>query len=156
MKQPYNIPVRFRGEEGYQLAEQYVYSWTMPDKIQRTITIPAGFTYDGASVPRLVWTMSGITPDGLIRAAALVHDFIYRHSGRLPRSSYGCIKNGAWMDLSDSHWQRVDADRLFARIMREAGVSKTKRRLAYLGVRAGGWASWQGEARPVEKMILNK
>ena len=77
MMQPVNIPVLLgSGEEGYKLVETYSYSWTMPDRLRRAITIPKGFTYDGASVPRLVWTLSGITPDGLIRAAALVHDFI--------------------------------------------------------------------------------
>ena len=38
--------------------------------VRRRILIPKGFVYDGASVPRLVWTLSGILPDGLIRAAA--------------------------------------------------------------------------------------
>ncbi len=143
MRQPLNTPVMLKGgNEGYKLVEAYPYSWVHTDKVQRVITVPEGFLYDGASVPRLVWSLSGITPDGLIRAAALVHDFIYRHEGRLPRNSYGVLLNDRYVDYSDHRWQRVDADRLFARIMREAGVPTLKRRAAYLGVRAGGWASW--------------
>jgi hypothetical protein len=143
MKQPLNIPVMLPdGDEGYKLIEAYSYTWKHTDGFQRVITVPNGFVYDGASVPRLVWTLSGITPDGLIRSAALVHDFIYRYEGRLPLNHYGVVFDGVYKDISKNRWARIDADRLFARIMREAGVPKLKRRAAYLGVRAGGWASW--------------
>jgi hypothetical protein len=143
MKQPINIPVRLRnGKEAYQLVEDYTYDWKHTDRLHRIITVPRGFVCDGASVPRLVWTLSGITPDGLIRAAALVHDYIYRHKGKLPRNTYGVLRDGVYEDISENIWTREDADKLFARIMREAGVPKIKRRAAYLGVRTGGWASW--------------
>ncbi len=96
------------------------------------LRIKKGYTSDGASVPRLVWTLTGITPDGLHRAAALIHDYIYDHAGRLPPQS--CSK------LS---WTRKEADQIFLRIMREAGVSSFKSAIAYRAVRAFGWTGWK-------------
>lgn len=142
MRQPLNIPLMLKnGEEGYKLVENYPYAWHTKG-LNRVITVPEGFVYDGASVPRIVWTISGITPDGLIRAAALVHDFIYHHNGKLPKNSYGAIIEGVYVDFSMNKWSRNDADRLFARIMRESGVPMVKRRAAYLAVRAFGFMSW--------------
>lgn len=125
----------------YRLDEDYIYYWIKNDTKYR-ITIPAGFVYDGASAPRIVWTISGIIPDGLIRAAALVHDWIYRYTGKLPDGSHQYLnKNDLWANIH-GRWARKDADRLFARIMREANVPKSKRRLAYRAVRFFGWFSW--------------
>jgi hypothetical protein len=146
MRQPNVCPVLLKnGDEGYQLEEDYQYTWEGPDGCKRSINVPYGFIYDGASVPRIAWTLSGITPDGLLRPAALIHDFLYRYAGHLPRNSYGMLKDGYWRDLYGAVWSRKDCDRLFARIMREAGVSKVKRRLAYSGVRSFGWMSWKGK-----------
>lgn len=143
MKQPNITPVRVSGIEAYQLVENYRYAWTLAsDGILREITVPRSLVYDGASAPRIVWTLSGILPDGLIRAAALVHDFLYIHAGKLPRGCYGCLKDGVWVDLYGAVWSRKDADRMFARLMREAGVSKTQRRLAYTAVRLFGGGAW--------------
>lgn len=127
----------------YQLWQNWYYTWVKDDIIRR-IKIPAGFICDGASVPRGLWTITGITPDGLgIRSAALVHDFLYAHKGDLPEGSYQKLdssnsSNLKWIDL-DEIWTRKNADRIFCRIMRECGVSKFKRRMAYRGVRMFGW-----------------
>jgi hypothetical protein len=137
--QPDIVPVT---DELYRLDEDYEYRWTKFDTIYR-ITIPAGFIYDGASVPRIVWTISGITPDGLIRAAALVHDWIYFHAGKLPNGSHQYLNTDAhWSDIL-GRWRREHADRIFARIMREANVPKSKRRMAYRAVWFFGWFRWK-------------
>ena len=138
IKQPLIIPV---SDKYYRLVEQYVYEWDVNDCKNR-ITIPRGFTYDGASVPRIAWTVSGLRPDGLIRAAALVHDWIYMHKGKLPNGSQKYFdKVRSWRDAY-GFWTRKDTDRLFARIMREAGVSKCKRRMAFRAVRMFGCFAW--------------
>lgn len=67
LKQPNIIPIASRL---YRLVEKYVYTW---DKRapgteivhEYRITVPKGFVYGGATVPRIVWTIAGITPDGL-------------------------------------------------------------------------------------------
>jgi len=136
LQQPLNRPV---GERAYELVADWTYEWKH-DGIRRRITVPKGFVCDGASVPRLVWTLTGILPDGLIRAAALVHDWLYAHHGRPPSRSYQEFRRGRWVAM-DAVWSRAEADRLFARIMRDAGLGKARRRIAYLGVRVfAGWA----------------
>ncbi len=138
----FNIPV---SEKMYMLAKQYVYQWEIEQeggKVQYKIVVPEGFMYDGASVPRIAWSLSGITPDGLMRAPALVHDWIYAHKGKLPDESYQFkIGKAKWKPVL-AVWAREAADKLFARMMRESGVSKPKRRMVYRAVRWFGGFSW--------------
>ena len=95
--------------------------------------IRQGFIHDGASVPRLVWTLTGLRPDGLLRAAALIHDALYQYLGKLPTF---------WI-YPYRAYTRGECDLAFYDIMRAAGVSRWKANLAYYGVRAGGWNSWR-------------
>ena len=125
----------------YRLEQDYCYCW-MVEEIQNRIRIPQGYTYDAASVPRIVWTLSGVTPDGLIRAAALVHDFIYGYAGRLPEGSHEYKRDDSTWTPVLGRWRRREVDRLFARMMREAGVPRVRRRLAYGAARLFGAFSW--------------
>jgi hypothetical protein len=128
-------------ERHYRLYQDYCYCWYTRE-LRNRIRIAAGFTSDGASVPRIAWTFAGLTPDGLIRAAALVHDFLYAYSGQLPPGAHQIEQQPSlWMPVT-GRWSRRDADRLFASIMRESGVSRTRRRIAYLAVRAFGGSGW--------------
>ena len=144
LEHPLNVPI---ADRLYRLVETYVYEWekSVPGTElvhEYRITVPKGYVYDGASVPRIVWTVSGLTPDGLIRAAALVHDWIYDHKGHLPEGSQQYKDaDGQWPTLHVT-WNRKAADRIFGRIMREAEVSKLKRRAAYRAVRLFGWIGW--------------
>ncbi len=110
--------------------EDYEYSWEMDaddadDKnkieLHNRILVKEGFRWDGASVPKILWGL-GFKPDGKHRAAALVHDFIYINKGMLPAgsmySSYTQIKD----QIQYGSITRKDADRLFGRMMKEAGV----------------------------------
>ncbi len=137
-RQPDVLPI---AEDLYRLDEAYCYCWFVGD-VQNRIHLPEGYTYDGASVPRLVWTLSGIRPDGLIRAAALVHDWIYGFAGRLPEGSHQYKSEEAGWSKVSGRWRRRESDRLFARMMREAGVSRPRRRLAYLATRVFGGPGW--------------
>ena len=94
----------------------------------RTFKIPEGFTFDLASIPRLMWVVPGFAPFELSTAAPLLHDFIYRYRGLMP---VGVII------------YRAQADRFFRLIMAEEGVGRVRRNLAWLAVRVGGWISWR-------------
>lgn len=144
--QPLLIPIRALGDDPlYRVVRAWRYEWEMEDGTELCLMIPKGFEVDGASVPRLLWTLTGITPDGLHRAAALAHDYIYRYSGHMPTGAHVFHRQGkGWLDTGHM-WTREEADRLFARILRECGVSKTRRRIMYLGVRLGGWRSWHAK-----------
>jgi len=131
-EQPCVIPMKKdRYGNTYYLHDNYVYS---DDQIE--LLVFKNFRYDGASVPRLVWTLSGLTPDGLIRAAALVHDIIYLQDG-LPSK----INPVAYYKIRFKKkliFTRKDADKIFLKIMIESGVAKWRAKLAYRFVRIGG------------------
>lgn len=142
LDQPNIEPVLVRGEEGYRLEDPYFYQWQDDRGFWRRIAVPAGFLYDGASVPRLVWTMTGIVPDGLIRAAALLHDFLYEHRGAFPYGSLQFYHSGWCKDVSGVVWSRKQADELLYRVMIEAGCSPWKAKLSYTSVRLFGLYAW--------------
>ena len=101
----------------YCLRSNYIY-----EDSHNYIFIKKGFIHDGASAPRIAWTLSGLTPDGVIRAAALVHDYLYR-----------CRKD----------YSKARADELFLTIMQRSGVTGRRRRLAYWGVKFFGHRSFK-------------
>lgn len=74
----YQPLVRMVNRDTIRLEEDY--SFEMKGKI---ITIPKGFEYDGASVPRALWSITGICPFGWVLPAALIHDFTYVNEGNL-------------------------------------------------------------------------
>jgi hypothetical protein len=87
-----------------------------------TVIVPAGFVTDGASIPRLFWSLMG--PFGLYFEAAIVHDFLY--------STGGC---GA---LS-----RLQCDLIFLEAMTAIGVSWLTRSIIYRAVRIGAASHFQ-------------
>lgn len=123
----------------YRLNEDYTYVWIQRNIVTQ-ITVPKGFTYDGASVPRFLWSLSGLTRDGLIRAAALVHDWIYMNDGALPECSMREFNKG-WTCIS-GRWTRKDSDKLFLKMMLEAGIENYRANRAYACVRLFGGLYW--------------
>jgi len=87
--------------------------------VGRSITVPAGFETDFASVPRLFWRI--IPPWGRYSAAAVVHDYLYETDAV----------------------SRLEADRIFLDLMKRLGVPFWKRHLMYRAVRIGGWLPWK-------------
>lgn len=138
-------------EKYYRLHADYIYEWKYntkdregnPITIQSRITAWKDFVYDGASVPRFLWTLTGYRPDGLHRAAALIHDWIYVHKGILPKGSHQYQdSDGTWRDTY-AKWSRKDADRIFGRILKESGVRKRKRKLMVRAVMWFGGTRWR-------------
>ncbi len=142
LPQPDSRPIK----GGYRLHEGYDYDW-LHEETRYLISVPEGFEYDGASVPRICWSISGILPDGLVRAGALIHDWLYAHGGMLPGKSFFRLDHlRRWESVPSARWSRKAADRMFGRLLREAGVSRRRRRAAYLAVRAFGWWPWYSRA----------
>lgn len=93
--------------------------WKLLDDFNyREITVPSGFTFDGASIPLgLRW----LFPHGGAKfAAACLHDYCYQT---------GIV-------------DRITSDKYFLEVMLENGVNKWKAKAMYLGVRSGGWVTW--------------
>lgn len=84
------------------------------------IKVKAGFDFDGASIPRALWSVVGNPLTGKYKVAALVHDGLYA-SEVLPRTV---------------------ADQVFLELMKKEGVGYAKRYAMYWAVRAGGGYVW--------------
>ncbi len=114
----------------YVLAAPYRVSFVL-DHQPLSIEVPAGLITDLSSVPRAVWSMTGIGRVGPHLEASIVHDFLYI----------------AWQDLDDH--RPTDADRRFADEilmagMECAGVGWVDRQLIYGAVRTFGGAAFFG------------
>lgn len=99
------------------------------------LTVPQGFRFDLASVPRPFWWL--IAPFELSVAAPLVHDFLYRFAGDPPA---GAI-------VPPRRYDRTESDALFRRIMAQEGVPAWRRAAAWRAVRWFGGRAWGGRGR---------
>ena len=89
------------------------------------ITVPEGFITDFASIPKFAkWY---VDPVGIIRVAALVHDYLYSVLGKYTKG----------VELS-----RKACDGVFLDIMGRIGMDAIKMRAIYRAVRLGGWYGW--------------
>lgn len=82
------------------------------------IKVPVGERTDLASIPRSVRFF--ISQNGRHRAAAVVHDRLYKQAGL-------------------NRYTRKQCDDVFREAMKVSGVPWWKREMMYAGVRAGGW-----------------
>ena len=130
--------VRVVHADWYELLEDYRYIWTHRGT-QHRWTVPRGFLFDGASVPRLarVW----IGPWSLGLGPPLIHDHGYRHRGVMPAGTHEVVRMGHWSPQRDP-WSRRGIDRMMGRMMREKSIPRFRRRMAYRAVRVGGWWPW--------------
>jgi len=113
------------------------------------LVIPPGFEHDFASVPRLLWALVAPTDLGL---ASIFHDRLYRAGGQVttwawtdapPSDASGAPDpRGTW-EARLTPWRRDQTDALFARIMREQGVVRWRRRAAYHAVQVFGEPHWR-------------
>lgn len=85
------------------------------------INIPAGFLTDGASIPKIFWSL--MDPFGLWFEAALVHDWLYNKA-------------------SGTGHTRKQADAVLLELMTVLEVPWHKRQAIHKAVRLGGWWTW--------------
>ena len=121
----------------FRLADDVVYTWRHAGEggagVYRLV-VPEGFEHDFASVPRPLWVLVAPIDLGI---ASIVHDWLYANAGRVETLRWA----GTWEPVA-TPWTREDADRLFARLMREQGVARWRRRAAYLAVRVFAGRFW--------------
>lgn len=90
-----------------------------------SVTVPAGFVSDFASVPRLVrWYVDDDDP--AILPGSIVHDYVYGRRGMLEGRKIS----------------RAEADALLRDAMLTAGAGKTLAAVVHAAVRLGGGAHW--------------
>jgi len=84
--------------------------------------VPAGFTCDGASIPKFAWSIVGHPFSKKVRAGAVLHDWLYRN-GVVPRG---------------------EADQIFYDALREYNMGYFKAQAFYMAVRTFGGSSYKG------------
>lgn len=99
--------------------------WVAPG-IQHTVTVPAEFETDGATIPRALWSIIGPPMRGNHLIPALIHDYL-------------CV-------MADTYPKRLMADTTFFALLREYKVHWFKRSMMYLGVRFYGRFFWRKKA----------
>ena len=92
-----------------------------------SITVPDKFRSDGASVPQWAWSISGLSRDGMHRAAAHAHDYIYEKKG---------------IGVAPIPFSRKMADMLFADLLELYGIKKWQVFVMYVSVRLFGGTVW--------------
>ena len=99
-----------------------------------TIMVPAGFIFDGASVPRPFWSF--LSPTGLLFIPGLFHDYGYKYN-KLYHSTIG-------MDyVINSDYSRKFWDDMFLYIANHVNGMDSINRIAWAAVRAGAWNVWR-------------
>lgn len=121
-------------EENVQVGIQ-VKDQTDPYELQ----IPKKFSFDLATVPRLLWMI--IAPFELSIIAPLVHDYLYENKGRLYIGNDHQITS----EKTDTaiYINRLETDTIFLNHMKQEGIGKIKRYVCYYGVRWFGGKYWK-------------
>lgn len=104
--------------------------------LNRTITVPAEFVTDLASIPQVLWNI--LPPIGAYDAAAVVHDYLYTLGGFQRSLVMGVPPPLTWTEPVE----RAQADSILLEAMDVCQVVAWKKRLIYAGVRVGGWHAW--------------
>ncbi|QBQ74834.1 tail assembly-like protein [Caudovirales GX15bay] len=90
------------------------------------VTVPKGFTTDGASIPKIAQWMTGWTPwDEPQRWAAITHDWLYTQRGV----------------------GKLYADRVFRSVLESEGAPAFKRNVMFIAVVIGGWPAYFTDQR---------
>ena len=101
--------------------------------------VPAGFQFDGASIPKFLRTF--FSPVGVLLVGGLVHDYMYK---------YACMKRTD----KKSTLLIVDqkkADEIFRDINIEVNGFYLMNYLAYWSLRIGGFIAWNGHRKREKK-----
>jgi len=118
----------YRGKNEAVLLDELIYE----HKKLGTIVVPRGFVTDFASVPNFLQSL--VQSVGILRDAAVLHDFLYKNHGFFRWSGNEIII----VKLSKSK-----CDLIFFQAMKSTNVPAIKRQMAYAGVAVGGFNSWR-------------
>ena len=111
-----NLKVNIIKEDVFILLEDVVV-----ESLGYKITVKKGFDFDGASIPKWLWSIYGSPLNGNYVVASLIHDGLY--------ASQIVSKN-----LSD---------KIFLDIMKQSNVGYIKRTSMYLAVKLFGGKAWK-------------
>ena len=110
-----NLKVNIVDENVYILLEDVVV-----ESLGYKTTVKAGFDFDGASIPKWLWSIYGSPLTGNYVVASLIHDGLYASQKVSKRLS----------------------DKIFLDIMKQSSVGYIKRTSMYLAVKLFGGKDW--------------
>ncbi|MFQ5946498.1 MAG: DUF1353 domain-containing protein [Anaerolineae bacterium] len=113
------------------------WSYILPDNTQ--VVIPGGFVFDGASIPRLFWSI--LSPVGLLLIPGLIHDYAYKFDELLSRNSAGELEN--YMENAGRHYW----DRLFRDVAIQVNGFWVINHIAWLALVAFGCFAWNSSRK---------
>ena len=102
--------------------------------------IPAGFQFDGASIPKFLRTF--FSPVGVLLVGGLVHDYAYKYTTLLEKN-----KKKTMGELTQKR-----ADEIFRDININVNGFYSMNYLAYWSLRAGGFVAWNGHRKRNNKI----
>ena len=119
----------FMGVRQWRIAEDFHF------KLKgESYVIPAGFTFDGASVPKFL--ASWLSPTGVLLMGGLIHDYAYKYE-TLKR------RDGSTMGILS----QKQADVIFRDINIEQNGFHLLNYLAYWALRIGGFVAWNAHRK---------
>ena len=132
------IPIKTKGKGFFTMIKMWllgVRHWEIADDFDYEIggtkfVIPAGFKFDGASIPKFLHTF--LSPVGVLLIGGLVHDYAYKYQTLLKknkRDTIGVIT-------------QKKADEIFRDINIEINGFYLMNYLAYWSLRLGGFMAW--------------
>lgn len=92
--------------------------------------IPAGYIFDGASIPRIFWALIGSPFEPDFWAAALAHDWLY----------------------FTHQTSRAVADEVIYQLLKQSGVNTVKAHIIWGAVRAGAFWAWGNSTEDLEEL----
>ena len=137
------VPIATKGKGFWKGIVMWLLStrnWVLTDDWKYNIdgneyVIPAGFQFDGASIPKFLRTF--FSPVGVLLIGGLVHDYAYKYKTLLK------INKKDTMGEID----QKKADEIFRDINIIVNGFYTMNRLAYWSLRIGGFVAWNGHRK---------
>jgi len=137
------VPIATKGKGFWKGIAMWLLStrnWVLTDDWKYNIdgeeyVIPAGFQFDGASIPKFLRTF--FSPVGVLLMGGLVHDYAYKYKTLLKKN-----KKDTMGELTQKR-----ADEIFRDINIIVNGFYTMNRLAYWSLRIGGFVAWNGHRK---------
>lgn len=121
----------------WEVVEEFTY-YRSPE---RFIIIPAGFVFDGASIPRLFWSV--FSPIGILLIGGLIHDFGYRYR-------FIFVKYDKHETIYKIVVTRDMMDKIFFEVNTAVNGFKRLNLIPYLAVKWFGGFAWRANARKMK------
>ena len=137
------VPIATKGKGFWKAIVMWLLStrnWVLTDDWKYNIdgeeyVIPAGFQFDGASIPKFLRTF--FSPVGVLLIGGLVHDYAYKYKTLLEVN-----KKKTMGEITQAR-----ADEIFRDINVIVNGFYTMNYLAYWSLRIGGFVAWNGHRK---------